>query len=144
MLDKLEVVFGSLKSHEVKYVVIGGVAAVLHGVPRATFDVDLLIDPTPANARKLLDALLDAGLGTAAMTTPEDILANEITVFKDWVRIDVLTSAPGMPFDRAWTGRQTMTYGGREFFVISREDLIASKRASGREIDLQDVRSLDQ
>ena len=77
------------------------------------------------------------------MTTPDDLLANEITVFKDWVRIDVLTSAPGVTFEQAWTGRQIMTYGGREFFVISRQNLIASKRAAGLEIDPQDVRDLE-
>ena len=144
MLDRLEDVFGSLRSHEVRYLVIGGIAAVLHGVPRATFDLDLLIETNPTNARRLLDALLHAGLGTAALTTPEDLLANEITVFNDKVRVDVLTSAPGISFERAWSGRRVMTYREREFFVVSREDLIASKRAIGRDVDLDDVRALEQ
>lgn len=144
MLDRLEDVFGSLKDHEVRYLVVGGIAAVLHGVPRATFDLDLLVDPTPANARSLLDALSKAGLGTASLIGPEELLANEITVFKDFVRIDVLTSAPGIEFEHAWAGRHVMTYQAKEFFVISRQDLIASKRAAGRPIDLQDVRDLEQ
>jgi hypothetical protein len=143
MLDRLEAVFESLRTHEVEYLVIGGIAAVLHGVPRATFDLDLLIATTPANARGLLDALVAAGLGTAALITPEEVLANEITVFKDRVRVDVLTSAPGIEFAGAWARRQTMNYRGHEFFVASREDVIASKRASGRDVDLEDVRALE-
>lgn len=75
MLNRLQAVFASFQSHDVRYVVIGGIAAVLHGVPRATFDLDILIEATPDNAKRLLDALLEAQLGTAALTTPENVLA---------------------------------------------------------------------
>ena len=51
MLNQLRDVFVSFQKYEVKYVVIGGIAAVLHGVPRATFDLDILIEATPDNAR---------------------------------------------------------------------------------------------
>jgi tRNA nucleotidyltransferase/poly(A) polymerase len=122
--------------------VIGGIAVVLHGVPRATFDLDILIDATPANAANLLRAFIDAGLGTATLTTPEDVLANEITVFKDRVRIDVQTSTPGLSFTDAWSRREVMEYRGQPFNVVSRADLIAAKRAAGRPVDLDDVRLL--
>lgn len=144
MLNRLQDVFASLRSHDVKYVVIGGIAAVLHGVPRATFDLDILIEATPENARRLLDAFHDAGLGTADLITPEELLAETITVFKDRVRIDVQTSTPGLEFDEAWQRRQTMSHHDREFYVVSRDDLIASKRAAGRKVDLEDVRMLQQ
>ena len=143
MLNLLKDVFSSLQRHKVRYVVIGGIAAVLHGVPRATFDLDILIDANPDNARKLLDALLEAKLGTAAMTTPEELLSQEITIFKDRVRIDVQTSTPGLKFEEAWEHRETMDYQSQKFYVASKEDLIASKRASGRPVDLEDVRLLE-
>jgi hypothetical protein len=143
MLDRLADVFRSFQQCEVRYVVLGGIAAVLHGVPRATFDLDILIDPTPENARRLLAALAQAGMGTASLTTAEKVLANEITVFKDRVRVDVLTTAPGLTFERAWDHRQTMNYLSQEFFVVSKRDLIASKRASGRPVDLEDARLLE-
>jgi hypothetical protein len=69
-------VFKYFQQHEVKYVVIGGIAAVLYGVPRATFDLDILIEATPENARRLLDALFDAGMGTATLTNVDEILWN--------------------------------------------------------------------
>ena len=81
MLNRLRGVFASLQAHEVKYVVIGGIAAVLHGVPRATFDLDILIEATAENAQRLLEALVAAGLGTASLITAEELLGNEITVF---------------------------------------------------------------
>lgn len=143
MLSRLQEVFASLHRHDVRYVVIGGIAAVLHGVPRATFDLDILIEATLENAQRLLDALLEAELGTAALTSAQDLLAHEITVFKDWVRIDVQTSTPGLVFKTAWQRRETMTYQGQEFYVVSKADLIASKRATGRERDLEDARLLD-
>ena len=64
MLNRLQAVFLSLHRHNVRYLVIGGIAAVVHGVPRATFDLDILIDATFDNAALLLAALRDAELGT--------------------------------------------------------------------------------
>lgn len=143
MLNRFQDVFASFRKHEVKYVVIGGIAAILHGVPRATFDLDILIEATPSNAQHLLDAMLEARLGTAALISSEELLAHEITVFRDRVRIDVQTHTPGLRFEDAWRNRETMEYQGQTFYVASRADLIASKRAAGREIDLEDVRLLE-
>ena len=143
MLNRLKGVFRSFQQHEVRYVVIGGIAAVLYGVPRATFDLDILIEATPENAQRLLEALIDAGLGTATLTNVDEVLANEITIFKDRVRIDVLISTPGLEFDKAWERRQRMKYQGQTFYVVSLDDLIRSKRAAGRDVDLEDVRLLE-
>ena len=143
MLNRLQDVFRSFRQYDVKYVVIGGIASILHGVPRATFDLDILIEATPENARRLIDALLEAGLATASLTNPDDVLANEITVFRDRVRVDVQTSTPGISFADAWCHRKTVTYQGQEFFILSKQDLIASKRAAGRAVDIEDARLLE-
>jgi len=143
MLNQLKGVFSSFQKHEARYIVIGGIESVLYGVPRATFDLDILIAATPDNAQKLLDALEEAGLGTATLISPQDLLAHEITVFKDRVRIDVRTSTPGINFESAWEERETMNYQGQTFHVLSKKDLIASKFAAGREIDLEDIHLLE-
>ncbi len=143
MLNRLQGVFASLHRHNVKYVVIDGIAAVLHGVPRATFDLDILIKATLANAQRLLTAFLEAQIGTAGLTTAEELLAHEISIFRDWVQIDVQTRTPGIKFADVWEGRETMHYQGQDFYVVSRADLIASKRAAGRAKDLEDVRLLE-
>ena len=71
------------------------------------------------------------------------MLSQEITIFKDRARIDVQTSTPGLKFEDAWEDRETMDYQKQKFYVASREDLIASKRTSGRPVDLEDVRLLE-
>lgn len=142
MLNQLKDVFSSFQKHDVRYLVIGGIAAILYGVPRATFDLDILIEATPENSRLLLEALIDARLGTAVLTTPEEILDHEITIFRDRVRIDVQTATPGIVFSEAWARRRIMTYQGQSFNVLARDDLIASKVAAGRPVDLEDVRLL--
>jgi hypothetical protein len=142
MLDQLQTVFASLQKHKVKYLVIGGIAAILYGVPRATFDLDILIEANSNNARHLLDAFLEAGLGTASLTSPDELLSHEITIFRDWVRIDVQTSTPGLVFADAWQHCEKMEYHKQVFWVVSKSDLIASKRAAGRDIDQEDIRLL--
>ncbi|MBA2691504.1 MAG: hypothetical protein H0U65_03290 [Rubrobacter sp.] len=143
MLNRLTDVFASFRHHRVKYVVIGGIAAVLHGVPRATFDLDILIEASRANAENLLDALSEAGLATASLTSAEEVLENETTVFQDRVRIDVQTRMPGLLFETAWERKIEMEYRRQSFYVVSREDLISSKRAAGRDVDLEDARLLE-
>jgi len=135
-------VFASFQKNDVKYLVIGGIAAVLYGVPRATFDLDVLIEPTKDNVERLLSAMIEAGLGTASLTNAEDVLSKEITIFTDRIRLDVQTSTPGISFEQAWQRRVTMNYRGQILEVISVGDLIASKTAAGRDVDLEDVRIL--
>ncbi len=142
MLNLLKGVFASFQKHDVKYLVIGGVATVMHGVPRATFDLDILIEATQENAQHLLDALVAVNFGTATMISANELVAHEITIFQDRVRIDVQTSTPGIDFKSAWERRETMQYQEQSFHVVSRQGLIASKRAAGRDVDLEDVRLL--
>ena len=110
MLNRLKDVFSSFQKHDVKYLVIGGIAAVLYGVPRTTFDLDILIEDSLDNARKLLDALIEAGFGTACLTNENEILSNEITIFKDRARIDVQIKTPGLQFHDAWKRKNVMNY----------------------------------
>lgn len=143
MLHLYRDVFASFHAHDVKYVVIGGTAATLHGLARMTFDVDILIEATLDNARRLLKALLEARVGTAALTTPENLLAHEISILRDYIRIDIQTRTKGIDFPTAWNHKETRIVEGQQFYIVSREHLLASKKASGRPIDLADVQALE-
>ena len=143
MLNQLKDVFSSLEKHQVKYLVIGGVASILYGVPRATFELDITIEPTKDKAEKLLSAFEEARIGTASLISAEDFVAHEITIIKDYVRIDVQTKTPGINLNESWERRENMDYGGQNFFVVSKEDLIASKRSAGRKVDIEDVALLE-
>ncbi len=135
-------VLKSLSSHKVKYVVIGGMAAILHGVPRTTLDLDLLIEATEKNAEKLLDSLKTCHFGTAYLTTAERVANTEITIFRDRLRIDVQTRTPGLTFATAWKNRDRRVLNRVPINLASQRDLIRSKRSAGRPIDLEDVRLL--
>ncbi|MCU0242241.1 MAG: nucleotidyltransferase [Vicinamibacteria bacterium] len=143
MLNELRPLFARLHSHQVDYLVIAGVATIAYGVPRLTLDLDLLIRPTHENTTALLSAFVDAGMATALLTSPEDLLAHEITVFKDRVRVDVQTRTPGIVFNEAFARRNTVSLDGVPVHLASRDDLIASKLASGRPKDLEDVKILE-
>jgi hypothetical protein len=142
MIDRLAPLFKCLSSHDVEYLVIGGVAAIAYGLPRTTFDIDLLIRADLTNARKLLGAMTESGLGTAALTTPEEVLKHDITVFRDRVRIDVQTHTPGLVFEDAYRRRNDISFRDARISLVSLSDLIASKLASGRAKDLADVELL--
>jgi len=143
MLRRLRPIFESFQKHDVRYVVFGGIAVALHGVPRATFDLDILVEPTAENCRKLLKALEACGFGTATQVTAEEIATTQITRLKDRILLDIMTSSPGLTFDEAWRNRVQMEFEGQGFYVVSRDDLIRAKRAAGRPRDLEDLRALD-
>lgn len=71
------------------------------------------------------------------------MLANEITIFRDRIRLDIQTSTPGITFAAAWENRLKVSYQDQEFYILSKRDLIASKRAAGRAVDIEDVRLLE-
>ena len=77
------------------------------------------------------------------MVTPDELLGEDITIFKDRVRIDVRTHSPGMTFDSAWPRRAVKTYHGQERIIAALENLIASKKAAAQPIDLEDIRMLE-
>src|SRR5882724_1749226 len=77
----------------------------------------------------LIDALADAHFGTALLTSPEDLLAHEITIFRDRVRIDVQTAAPGLVFQEAWQRRAEMTYKDQVFYVVSQTRVRSYRRS---------------
>lgn len=131
--------FKSLNDHEVEYLLIGGMAVIAYGAPRTTKDIDIFIRPTIENAKKCLLALEKVGFGTVFLTTPEKLCETEVTIFKDLIRVDVLTRVKGIEFDEASRDRVFVQVGSTMIPTLSRQQLIKSKRAAGRDIDLEDI-----
>ncbi len=131
--------YASFACHNVKYLVIGRVAAVMHGVPSTTFDLDILIAGTPNNAQAMLEALRDVGMGTASLIEARDILAQDVTMFDDVLALDVQIQTPGLDFEKAWERRQVETIQGVPVNVVCLEDLIARKEAANRPSDQEDL-----
>ncbi len=136
-------VYRSLNKHKVKYLLIGGMAAIIYGSPRLTKDTDIFIEPTLENCQKLVSALQDVHFHTIGLTTAEKVLTNEISIFRDYTRLDVLTQVKGLIFKEAWKKRVVKRIGGVRISMVDVEDLIISKKSAGRDIDLHDVKTLE-
>jgi hypothetical protein len=134
-----------LISRRVRFVLVGGHAVAGHGEPRLTEDLDVFVERSRDNARKLHDALVDFGFGNVAPSASE--LARPHKVFmlgrKPW-RIDILTSIDGVSFEQAWRSRVRADFVLSPLYVIGRDMLLKNKRAAGRDKDLADVAMLEQ
>ena len=137
--------FAELNAHDVEFLVVGAHALAAHGHVRATRDLDVWVRPDPENALRVRRALTAFGVPTQAVTK-NDFAVPGITfqIGVEPVRIDIITAVDGLTFDAAWPNRVASEYGGEPVFVISREDLISNKRASGRPQDIADIAALER
>jgi len=127
----------------VRYLLVGGYSLAVHGVPRYTGDMDLWLERTEDNSRKVLQALEEFGLGSLGLGI-EDFLQTDQVIQLGYppLRIDLLTGIDGLEFPAAWEKRISVSMEGLEIPVISLEDLIRNKEASGRQQDLADLERL--
>lgn len=125
---------------------VGAHALAVHGVPRATGDLDIWIRPDPENAKKVWTALLDFGAPVEAMRLSLDDLTRLGIVFQMGLpprRIDLLTEIDGVSFEQAWPSRVLEKIGDLEVPFLGREALLQNKKASARPKDLADVDLLE-
>ena len=137
----------ALLAAEVRFLVVGAHALAVHGVPRATGDIDVWIDRAPENAARVWRALEAFGAPAAALgVRPTDLEMPDMVVQIGLPprRIDVLTGVTGLAFDDAWGGRVVHRVGGLEVPFLGRDALIRNKRASGRYKDLGDLEALGE
>lgn len=132
-------------AREVRYLVVGAHALGYWAQPRATGDLDLFVEPTAGNARRILAALADYGAPLAGLTASD--LATPGVVFQmgepPW-RIDLNTELTGITFDEAWRDHATVATAGVTIPIIGREAMIANKRAVGRAKDRFDLELLGE
>lgn len=133
----------TFKDHDVRYLVVGGYAFMNYAEPRYTKDLDLWIEASTDNARALFKALMKFGAPLSGISAAD--FAREGTCYqmgRPPLRVDILTSIDGVRFADAWPNRVESAFDGVPASVISREDLIANKLATGRPQDLLDVENL--
>lgn len=130
-----------------QFLIVGAHALAVHGVPRATGDIDVWIDRSPENAARVWSAILEFGAPAEALgVTPRDLQAPDMVVQIGLPprRIDVLTSVTGLEFDDAWAGRTMHRVGTLDVPFLGRSALVQNKRASGRHKDLGDLEALGE
>jgi hypothetical protein len=126
-----------------KYVVIGGFACALHGYVCATTDVDILIERTLPNARRVLDAVSRLVFGFANEWLPKEILARPVTVIGDDPQIDIFTVAWSMKYEQAVKHSSVVEVEGVPIPLIGIDDLIETKR-TGRPLDAAGLEALEE
>ena len=150
-------IFKALSDAGVRYLTVGGLATVLHGYPRLTSDIDLIVQLDEVNCRKALQCLVDLKFRPLAPVDPFDfairakreewIATKGLTVFSMHgtsglpIEIDIFVREP-FAFDDLWGKRIVREVNGTPIHIIDKNSLITLKQLSGRPKDLEDIEAL--
>lgn len=147
MNDDFRDLLAALLEAGARFLVVGAHAMAVHGVPRATGDLDVWIDADEANGERVWTALLRFGAPVAAVGVRREDLTRADTVIQIGLpprRIDLLTSITGVGFDEAWPARVTHRVSDLAIPFLGRAELVRNKRALGRAKDLADIEALGE
>ena len=148
-------IFRSLNQAKIRYVVVGGLATVLHGYGRLTADIDLMIDLDQEEAKKTIKLFTELGLAPRVPVDPLDfadaekrkhwIEVKSMQVFSLWnpedalISVDLFVNHP-IEFEGLWSRAEAVDIGGEIINIASIPDLIELKRISNRPQDLEGIR----
>lgn len=156
-MSLIEPILRALEEANVRYVVVGGLATVLHGYPRLTVDIDLVVDLAPEEAIKAIDVLSGLGLVPRVPVPASDFADREKR--ETWIRdknmrvftmldpnnpmrqVDLFVESP-IPFDALWQRAEILSLRDTSVRVAAIEDIIAMKRTAARPQDLVDIEAL--
>lgn len=134
----------ALRSAEADFLIIGTYALGVHGLVRATKDIDIWVRPTAENAERVWRALLDFGAplhGVAQDDFSKPGIILQIGVAP--IRIDITTAIDGVDFESCWHNKIKTELFGIDVYVIGRADFVKNKRATGRSQDNVDIDRLE-
>lgn len=135
--------FRILNEYKVRYVVVGAYAVMYYTEPRYTKDVDIWVEPTPPNAKKVWQALAKFGAPLKGVTI--DNFCNPHLVYQIGIepnRIDIMMGVPGLEFQQAWKNRVRSRYGKENIYILNMKDLIIAKKTAKRSQDKIDLEKL--
>jgi hypothetical protein len=132
-----------LNSRGVDYIIVGAHSLALHGRPRYTGDLDILVRSTSENARMLVAILNDFGFAASGFKESDFLKSGQlIQLGRAPTRIDLLTSISGVSSEEAFASKVSAELDGIPVFVLGKDALIRNKRAVGRPQDLADIDAL--
>lgn len=145
LLEELKSVIVSLDENGVEYALCGGLSLAVHGAPRATRDIDLLVKPEKIDDALRTGARLGFDLRGSDLSFKEGAIeirrVSKIDSQGDLLSLDFILVTPQI--QQVWEERQTYDLFGMALSVVSRDGLIAMKRLSGRPQDLADIHKLE-
>jgi hypothetical protein len=141
MFPPLLKVCALLNAAQATYIVIGGFACILHGLVRSTEDVDILVEASPDNLQRVIDALAMLQDGAARELSPADFEQNLVIKIADEVEVDVSTRAWKVRYEDARDDIVVTTIDGVQIPFLGIKSLLESK-STFREKDQLDAMSL--
>jgi hypothetical protein len=144
--DELFLIAGALQNAGIEYALCGGMAVAIHGFPRATQDVDILIRAEDLDrAQQALGVIgydLPSGIIRFDTGLPTERRLFRVTKVegREFLTLDLLLLSPFL--EDVWHGREWQRVEGRQLQVVSRAGLAKMKRAAGRPQDLADLAQL--
>lgn len=143
MPEDLKELLRAFNDQAVKFLVVGGYAFGVHAEPRATKDLDIFVRSDEENSNAVFRALAQYGAPLGGLTPSDFMDGTTFQIGQPPARIDILQHIDGVTFDEAWENRiEGIIDGQIQAAVISRDDLIRNKLATGREQDILDVKKL--
>jgi predicted nucleotidyltransferase len=135
----------ALNEHDVKYILVGGYAVILHGYERVTGDMDTWVESTTDNYERLYKAFITFGMPVFDMSLNNFLDTEKFDVFRfgrDPVAIDIMTKVKGLIFDEVFDQSEIRVIDGIPVRVIHYHHLVEAKTQSGRNKDLNDLDNL--
>ena len=144
---ELLLVVDALAAADVEYALCGGLALAVHGFPRATKDIDVLVEAS--EVERAFVAVRSAGFTLRAgpmplgvgTPNPQRLFRATKVVGTSHLTLDILEVSPS--YLPVWSSRVAGTFKGRQLTVVTREGLIAMKRLSTRGKDRADIETLE-
>jgi hypothetical protein len=135
--------------NNVEFVMIGGHAAIYHGVRRTTSDLDILVRPTEENGRRILQALSDLKLNIDALEAKDFAVDQVFSFGLEPDAVDILNFSKGVLLDDIFTHAQSTKIDNLIFKIIDIRDLLANKENLARSgvkhfVDQQDILALKE
>ncbi len=127
-----------------RFLLVGAYAMGAHGYPRATGDMDIWVEPTQDNSKRVYRSLVQ--FGSPLQDINDKTFVEPGIVFQIGVvprRIDIITTLSGLEFDQAYPQRQIVEIEELRIPILSLGDLIRNKRATGRDKDRLDADQLE-
>lgn len=151
-----EDILKEFQKNKVKYVLVGGMAVNLLGALRTTADMDILVDMTDQNLAKIVRVFLKKGYRVKQPVDPMDLANKKIRT--DWIKnknmkafnfykagtyqeVDIIIDSP-VSFIQARKSAKIIKVDNLKLPIVSMSNLMKMKRASGRPVDLMDIKDL--
>jgi hypothetical protein len=135
----------ALNENEVEYMLVGGYSVILHGHSRTTGDLDVWVNKTKSNYKKLTSAFNQFKMPVFDMTEANFLHNPLLDVFmfgKPPVSIEILIAVKGLDFAEAFKNKEIKHVEGINVCVIGFNDLRKAKESAGRNRDLDDLENL--